>query len=81
MSKFFLPKKDSSVYVELPREDSPRVTTKIIDVHVENFLEKLNEVNLDDQYSDFITSPRFLIGSQPKPFNLALFLGKYIVSF
>ena len=56
--QFILPKEGSST-VSLPKEDSSEIT-KIIDLHIEDFLGKLNET-VDE---NFIKSPRFLIGHQ-----------------
>ena len=58
--------KDGSPSVHLPREDSSKVTiTKTIDLHIEDFLGKLNEAVQNQRVGEeFITSPRFIIGDQ-----------------
>ena len=57
---------DGSPSVHLPREDSSKVTiTKTIDLHIEDFLGKLNEAVQNQRVGEeFITSPRFIIGDQ-----------------
>ena len=58
--------KDGSPSVHLPREDSSKVTiTKTVDLHIEDFLGKLNEAVQNQRVDeDFVTSPRFIIGDQ-----------------
>ena len=66
--------KDGSPSVHLSREDSSKVTiTKTIDLHIEDFLGKLNEAVQNQRVDeDFVTSPRFIIGDQK------LFVGCWI---
>ena len=61
--KFILPKEGSS-NVSLPKGFSSKIT-KTIDLHIEDFLGKLNEaVQKQWVLTNFIQSPRFLIGHQ-----------------
>ena len=61
--QFFLPREGSAV--SLPKEDSSKTTeTKTIDLHIEDFLLKLNDAAERWIVDDFIRSPRFLIGDQ-----------------
>ena len=57
---YLLPKKGSS-YVHLPDDSSKVTQIKVTDLHIEDFLERLNEAV---QNEDFIKSPKFDIGGQ-----------------
>ena len=65
---FFLPKKDfPTVSPALPEEYSSDTTkiTKTVDLHIEDFLERLNDaVQRQAVDEDFITSPRIIMGHQ-----------------
>ena len=65
-SRYFLPKKCfSTVPPALPEDEYFSMITEIsktIELHIEDFLERLNDVQ---RVRDFITSPRIIIGHQP----------------
>ena len=75
--KFFLPKEGSST-VSLPKVDSSKKTkakaktkTKTIDLHIEDFLGKLNDaLQRQAVLEDFISSPVFLIGNRRAEVNI-----------
>ena len=76
--QFFLPREGSAVL--LPKEDSSKTTetkttkTKTIDLHIEDFLEKLNDAVQRQVVlvgEDFLQSPVFLIGDQEVYVGLA----------
>ena len=56
--QFILPKEGSAT-VSLPQEDSSQVT-KIIDLHIEDFMEKMKNMG----NADIFTSPKLFIGDQ-----------------
>ena len=67
--QFILPKEGSSA-VSLPKKD-PSLVTKIIDLQIEDFLEKLNDAyQRQDVWKNIITSPSFLIGDERVVVNI-----------
>ena len=62
--QFILPKEGSAT-VSLPKDYSSKIT-KVIDLHIEDFLGKLNETvqGVDTVDTELISSPKFLIGHQ-----------------
>ena len=60
--QFILPKEDSTT-VSQPE----KVITKTIDLQIEDFLEKLNDLEYSPTCEDFITLPRVLMGNYRVP--------------